>query len=136
MKYLLDANACIRYLNGQSDGIRRMLETLSYGEAVLCSVVRAELLYGALKSAQPQRNAERLVHFFRGFPCLPFDEPASDAYAELRLRLERVGTPVGPNDLLIAAVALARQLTLVTHNTREFGRIEGLSVQDWEASPA
>lgn len=136
MKYLLDTNACIRYLNGQSDGIRRMLEALSHGEAVLCSVVRAELLYGALKSAQPERNAERLAHFFRGFPCLPFDEAASDAYAEIRLRLEKVGKPVGPNDLLIAAIARASRLTLVTHNAREFGRIEGLALEDWESPTA
>lgn len=135
MKYLLDTNACIRYLNGQSDGIRRTLEALSYGEATLCAVVRAELLYGALKSAQPKRNLERLAGFFKGFPSLPFDKAASDAHAEIRVRLESVGKPVGAHDLLIAAIALANRLTLVTHNTREFGRIEGLALEDWE-SPA
>jgi tRNA(fMet)-specific endonuclease VapC len=136
MKYLLDTNACIRYLNGQSHGIRRKLETLSQGQVGLCSVVRAELLYGALKSAQPERNAERLAHFFTGFPCLPFDETASEAYPRIRLQLEKAGTPIGPNDLFIAAVALASQLTLVTHNTREFDRVEGLTIEDWEAPAA
>jgi tRNA(fMet)-specific endonuclease VapC len=73
MKYLLDTNVCIRYLNGQSDEIRQMLEGASPGQVALCSIVRAELLYGALKSAQPKNNAGRLAHFFRGFPCLPFN---------------------------------------------------------------
>lgn len=134
MKYLLDTNACIRYLNGQSDGIRRVLEQLSPGEASLCSVVRAELLYGVLKSAQPARNTERLVQFLKGFRCLPFDDAASDAYARIRVGLEKTGKPIGPNDLLIAATAVAYDLILVTHNTKEFGRVEGLVIEDWEAS--
>jgi tRNA(fMet)-specific endonuclease VapC len=69
-------------------------------------------------------------------PCLPFDEAASEAYARIRAQLERGGRPVGPNDLLIAATAVANRLILVTHNTREFGRIEGLDVEDWEAAHA
>jgi len=136
MKYLLDTNVCIRYLNGRSERVRERLEASSPDEIALCSVVRAELLYGVLKSAQPQRNANRLARFLGGFPCLPFDEVASATYAEIRFRLETIGKPVGPNDLMIAAIAVANRLALVTHNTREFGRIEGLTVEDWEASPA
>jgi len=136
MKYLLDTNACIRYLNGRSDRIRQRLDALPPGQAALCSVVRAELLYGALKSAHPEKNVERLAYFLRGFPCLPFNEPASEAYAEIRVRLERTGKPIGANDLLIAATAAANRLILVTHNTAEFGRIKGLDVEDWEASAA
>ncbi len=136
MKYLLDTNVCIRYLNGQSANIEQMLTRLSPGQVALCSIVRAELLYGALKSAQPKRNTERLAYFFGGFPCLPFDDRASDAYAIIRLELEKAGRPVGPNDLLIAATAIANRLVLVTHNTQEFGRIEGLAVEDWEAPAA
>jgi tRNA(fMet)-specific endonuclease VapC len=136
MKYLLDTNACIRYVNGQSDGIRQILDGLSAGQVALCSIVRAELLYGALKSAQPNKNAERLAYFFRGFPCLPFNEAASEAYAGIRVQLEKAGKPVGPTDLLIAAIALANQLVLVTHNSKEFGRIEGLAVEDWEVPAA
>ena len=134
MKYLLDTNVCIRYLNAQSANIEHMLTTLSPREVALCSIVRAELLYGALKSAQPKRNAERLAYFFSGFPCLPFDDRASDIYADVRLRLEKAGKPIGPNDLLIGATAIANGLVLVTHNTQEFGRIEGLVVEDWEAA--
>jgi tRNA(fMet)-specific endonuclease VapC len=132
MKYLLDTNVCIRYLNGQSPSIERILTRLSPGQVALCSIVRAELLYGALKSAQPKRNTERLAYFFRGFPCLPFEDRASEVYAEIRLQLEKAGKPVGPNDLLIAATAVAYRLVLVTHNIQEFGRIEGLVVEDWE----
>ncbi len=136
MRYLLDTNVCIRYLNGQSDGIRRMLQRSSHSQVALCSIVRAELLYGVLKSAQPRKNMDRLARFFRGFPCLPFDEAASEAYAGIRVQLERSGKPIGPNDLLVAAIALANESVLVTHNTGEFGRIEGLALEDWEASPA
>ncbi len=136
MKYLLDTNVCIRYLNAQSANIEQMLIGLSPGQVALCSIVRAELLYGALKSAQPKRNTERLTYFFSGFPCLPFDDRASEVYAEIRLQLEKSGKPVGPNDLLIAATAIANRLVLVTHNTQEFGRIEGLVVEDWEAPTA
>ena len=94
MRYLLDTNVCIHYLNGRSDGVRRVLEGLSFGEVALCSIVRAELLYGALKSARPQKNMERLTYFFKGFPCLPLDEPASDASARIRLQLEKAGGPL------------------------------------------
>jgi tRNA(fMet)-specific endonuclease VapC len=133
MRYLLDTNVCIKYLNGQSDRICYKLEATPPGQAALCSVVRAELLYGALKSAQPERNAERLAYFFKGFPCLPFEERASEAYAKIRSQLEKSGTPIGPNDLLIVAIAVANQLTLITHNTKEFGRIDELDMEDWEA---
>lgn len=132
MKYLLDTNVCIRYLNGQSDNIRRKLEGISPGQVVLCSIVRAELLYGAMKSAQPQKNTTRLAYFLKGFTCLSFDEAASDAYARIRLHLEKTGEPIGPNDSLIAAIAVANKVTLVTHNTREFCRIEALALEDWE----
>lgn len=136
MTYLLDTNVCIRYLNGQSQSVRRKVEASSPNQLALCSIVRAELLYGAFRSTQPERNTERLNRFFRGLPCLPFDEAASEAYARIRAQLERGGRPVGPNDLLIAATAVANRLILVTHNTREFGRIEGLDVEDWEAAHA
>lgn len=134
MRYLLDTNVCIRYLNGRSEEVRRRTEALLPGKIALCSVVRAELLYGALKSAQPERNLERLAYFFKGFACLPFDEAASDASARVRLQLEKGGRPIGPYDLLIAATAIANHLILVTNNTREFSRVDGLTLEDWETS--
>jgi tRNA(fMet)-specific endonuclease VapC len=132
MKYLLDTNVCIRYLNGQSDGLRHCLESKRSGEIALCSIVKAELLYGVVKSAKPEKNLERLSYFLRGFQSLPFDDNSSEVYAKVRADLERAGTPIGPNDLLIAATAMANQLILVTHNTKEFGRVAGLSFEDWQ----
>jgi tRNA(fMet)-specific endonuclease VapC len=133
MKYLLDTNVCIRYLNGQSDDFRHRLESKLPEEIVLCSVVKAELLYGVVKSAKPEKNLERLSYFLMGFQSLPFDDNSAQVYAEVRAELERAGKPIGPNDLLIASIALANQLILVTHNTREFSRIKGLSLEDWQA---
>jgi tRNA(fMet)-specific endonuclease VapC len=98
----------------------------------LCSVVKAELIYGAVKSARPQRNLSRLNPFFSRFASFPFDDAAAAAYGEIRARLERAGTPIGPNDLCIAAIATASGLTLVSHNSDEFSRVEGLQLTDWE----
>jgi tRNA(fMet)-specific endonuclease VapC len=132
MSFLLDANACIKYLNGRSERIRQRLEAVQPRDVVLCSVVKAELVYGALKSARTAENLARIEDFASRFVSFPFDDAAAAAYGEVRARLERQGTPIGPNDLLIAAIALTRGATLVTHNTREFGRIKELRLEDWE----
>jgi tRNA(fMet)-specific endonuclease VapC len=132
MTYLLDTNTCIRFLNGTSDSIRQRIEALSARDIALCSVVKAELIYGAVKSARPQRNLSRLNPFFSRFASVPFDDAAAAAYGEIRARLERAGTPIGPNDLCIAAIASASGLTLVSHNLDEFSRVEGLQLTDWE----
>lgn len=132
MTYLLDANTCIQFLNGRSENVRTRLESEHPEDIFLCSVVKAELLYGAFKSARPVENLDRLRFFFRRFISLPFDDTATEAYGNLRARLERIGTLIGPNDLFIAAIALSRGVTLVTNNTREFSRVEGLHLEDWE----
>ena len=74
MTYLLDANTCIKFLNGQSDSVRRRFESLSTSDLSLCSIVKAELLYGAMKSARPQANLEKLHLFFGRFVSFPFDD--------------------------------------------------------------
>jgi tRNA(fMet)-specific endonuclease VapC len=132
MIYLLDANSCIKLLNGRSENIRRRLESERPEDIVLCSVVKAELLFGAFKSARRAENLDRLRPFFRRFVSLPFDDTAAETYGEIRAHLERAGTLIGPNDLLIAAIALSQDLTLVTNNTREFRRVERLHLEDWE----
>jgi len=132
MIYLLDTNTCIRFLNGTSEPIRHRIEILAARDIALCSVVKAELVYGALKSERPERNLSRLQLFFSRFVSLPFDDAAAEAYGEIRARLERAGTPIGPNDLCIAAIATTNGLTLVSHNSNEFGRVKGLQLQDWE----
>lgn len=132
MSYLLDTNACIQYLNGRSERIRKHFESTSPEDILQCSVVKAELIYGALKSAKPQENLTRLNVFFGRFPSLPFDDYAAEIYGQIRWQLQKEGKPIGPNDLMIAAIAIAHDATLVTHNTKEFSRVEGLSYEDWE----
>ena len=132
MKYLLDTNACIRYLNGRSESLRRQLSAKNPDDIVLCSVVKAELSYGARKSQHPQRSLKKQQQFVNYFVSLPFDDKAAEVYGQIRAELERAGTPIGPNDLMIAAIAFANDVTLVTHNTREFRRIKGLKIEDWE----
>ncbi len=132
MTYLLDTNTCIQFLNGRSASIRQRFESLSVADLSLCSIVKAELFYGAIKSARSETNIAKLVHFFQRFPSLPFDDSAAEVYGRIRTRLELQGNPISPNDLLIASIALANRQILVTHNVREFGRIEELTVEDWE----
>jgi tRNA(fMet)-specific endonuclease VapC len=134
MTYMLDTNACIRYLNGRAPSIRERLESLEPEDVVVCAVVKAELFYGANRSQNPQRSLERQKHFLQPFLSLPFDDAAATAYAQIRADLAAKGTPIGPNDLLIAAIAVANDVTLVTHNVREFSRVLDLKIEDWEAS--
>ena len=133
MRYLLDTNVCIRYLNGQSQAIKTRLERSDPLSVSLCSVVKAELLFGAAKSRASQQTRSRLDRFLQPFESLPFDDRAANQYARIRAQLERHGTPIGPNDLMIAAIALAHDAIFVTANSREFARVEGLQWEDWEA---
>jgi tRNA(fMet)-specific endonuclease VapC len=102
------------------------------GEDAVCTsiVVAAELRYGAVKAGS-KRLSDRIELILSALEVLPLDVPADREYALLRHRLARRGTPVGPNDLLIAAQALALDLTVVTANIREFSRIEGLKIENW-----
>ncbi|MCU0477095.1 MAG: type II toxin-antitoxin system VapC family toxin [Anaerolineae bacterium] len=132
MLYLLDTNTCIRYLNQRSASIiRRFMETPET-EIVLCSVVRAELFTGALKSQYPERNLAVQQEFVNRFRSLPFDGTCELFYAQIRADLEKAGRIIGSNDLLIASIALANRLTVVSHNIREFSRVKNLSLIDWE----
>ena len=99
----------------------------------LSSVVKAELLYGARKSTRMAENLRLLERFFDTIASLPFDDRCAEEYGLLRDELDRAGTPIGPNDLLIAATARAHRATLVTHNVREFSRVAELRIEDWES---
>jgi len=132
MTYLLDTNVCIRYLNGRVPAIRERLEALRPSDVTLCSVVKAELLAGAQKSQHPEKALANVQKFLAPFRSLPFDDAAAEVYGIIRADLERRGMPIGPYDLQIASIALAYDLVLVTHNIREFGRVVGLRVEDWE----
>lgn len=132
MKYLLDTNVCIKYLNGQSDKIVRKLSALHPEDVVICSIVRAELYAGAYKSSSFQKTHKRLRSFIDIFPSLPFDDAASEIYGRIRAGLEKIGKPIGPYDMQIASIAIQHKLIMVTHNKKEFSRIKGLKLEDWE----
>jgi len=130
--YLLDTNACIRFLDLRTTGVRKRLNRMKDRDIAVCSVVKAELYAGAWGSANPKRNLATQNQFLGRFRSLPFDDRAAQVSGQVHARLAALGTPISPNDLFIAAIALANGLTLVTHNTREFGRVDGLTVDDWE----
>jgi tRNA(fMet)-specific endonuclease VapC len=131
--FLLDTNTCIRILSGSSPKVAARLQATSPVDVRLCAVVKAELLYGARHSRRVDENLSLLWRFFAPLVSLPFDDRCAEEAAFIRLDLGRSGRPIGPNDLLIAATARAHDLVLVTHNTREFARVPGLRVEDWEA---
>ena len=133
MMYLLDTNVCVRYLNGRSVAIRRRLEAIDLEEIAVCAIVKAELFYGAMRSNNPDQTLARQERFLRVFESLPFDDRAASISGRIRAQLAAAGTPIGPYDMQIAAIAIANNLTLVTHNVREFSRVEGLQIEDWEA---
>jgi tRNA(fMet)-specific endonuclease VapC len=135
MPYLLDTNACISYLRRADSPIRQHLARHNAADIVVCSVVYAELWYGTLRNANPARAQAQLASFLANFVSLPLDDPAAEIAATVRADLAAKGTPIGPHDLLIAAIDLANDLTLVTRNTREFGRVAGLRLEDWESTP-
>ena len=131
--YLLDTNACIRILNGTSPPLIEHLRAVPRSLVRLSSVVKAELLYGARKSTRMAENLRLLERFFDTIASLPFDDSCAEDYGLLRDELDRAGTPIGPNDLLIAATARAHSAILVTHNVREFSRVAELRIEDWES---
>ena len=133
MKYLLDTNTCIRYLNGNGTGVLEHLQNTPMAEIALCSVVKAELFFGAAKSVNPEKTLAKQRAFLDLLISFPFDDLAAEKYSVIRAHLERQGTPIGPNDLMIASIAVSRNLILVTHNTREFSRVPNLQIEDWES---
>jgi tRNA(fMet)-specific endonuclease VapC len=132
MIYLLDTNTCIQYLNGRIPQLRTKFLSVTDEDIAVCSIIKAEMFAGAAKSQFPERSREKQLDFLNRFFSLPFDDAAATEYGTLRAHLERQGTPISANDMLIAAIALANNLILVTHNTTEFTRLPGLKFEDWE----
>ncbi len=130
MRYLVDTNVCIAWLKGER-AVRDAWLELPEDAMLLSSVVRAELLFGARHSQHVSANLKRLEALFAALEPAPFDDRAADQYGLIRAQLTAVGRPIGPNDLLIAATALAVDATLVTRNAREFSRVPGLRVDVW-----
>jgi tRNA(fMet)-specific endonuclease VapC len=131
MKYFLDTNVCVDYLGGRYPKVVTRLQRSSPADLGLSAVVVAELRYGADRSARPKENHARIDVLADEIPVIDFDLEAAAAYGRVRSRLEAKGTPIGPNDMLIAAQAISRNLVVVTDNVREFRRVRGLKVENW-----
>ena len=127
--FVLDTNAVVHYFKGRGRVAERLLSTPP-GDVALPSVVVFELLVGVLRSDEVGKRREQLELFLASVATLPFGY-AEAAAAEVRTDLEARGLPIGPFDVLIAGTALAHHATLVTRNTREFGRVGGLNVENW-----
>jgi len=127
---LLDTNICIYHLNNRSERVSNFFKSYKHYEIAICSIVKAELLYGALKSSKPELNLKKVILFMDNLFSFPFDDIAAEVYAKLRSDLEKTGKSIGPNDLIIASIAIANDLTLITHNTKEFNRVQGLKFLD------
>ncbi|MCB1673453.1 MAG: type II toxin-antitoxin system VapC family toxin [Pseudomonadales bacterium] len=128
--YLLDTNACIAILKG-NPVILNHVRRVGLQQLYLCTPVKAELWFGACKSVKVIENQQKLESFFIDIPSLAFDDHVFKTLAELRMDLFAKGTPIGPYDMQIAAIALIYDLTIVTHNLREFERVPNLRIEDW-----
>jgi tRNA(fMet)-specific endonuclease VapC len=128
--YYLDANICIYFLKGKYPSLHAKLSAIHPDKIKIPAIVEAEILVSVEKGAKGiARDAWN--KFFEAFEIVSFDEAAARQYAIIRAYLETKGTPIGPNDLIIAASVLANNGILITHNTSEFKRISYLSIEDW-----
>ncbi|MHB1544631.1 MAG: type II toxin-antitoxin system tRNA(fMet)-specific endonuclease VapC [Gammaproteobacteria bacterium] len=130
-RYLLDTNICIYWLNTRHPRIVERLDAVPEGTLGMSVVTWGELQFGAAKSRQPRAVQRNLNALAEAVPPLALSLGVAQRYGELRATLERKGTPIGANDLWIAAHALAEDCTLVTNNTREFKRVPKLKVENW-----
>jgi tRNA(fMet)-specific endonuclease VapC len=131
IRYLLDSDICIDLLKGRNALLDARLARCVPGEVGVAAITIFELSYGAHKSLRVMQNRAALAAFFLPLVSVPCDEQAAILAGELRVLLERAGTPIGPNDLLIAAQAVALGVSLVTNNEREFRRVPGLQIENW-----
>lgn len=131
MKYMLDTNICIFAIKQKAPALIRKLIAHDPEDICISSITYAELMYGVEKSQYVERNRLAMLLFLSPIEILDFDHTAAEEYGKIRADLERKGTPIGPMDQLIAGHAKAKELVLVTNNTKEFLRVEGLQVEDW-----
>jgi len=130
--YLLDTNICIFLKNGKPPQVLEKLKAVIGQPLFISNITVAELQFGVYNSLYPERNRISLLEFLAPFQLLDFDDTDAEQYGRIRKNLKDRGMLIGPMDLLIAAQALAKQLTLVTNNTAEFKRINGLQLEDWK----
>lgn len=130
MKYMLDTNMCIYAQKNNPQVIEKIKNNFQYG-VTISSITLAELEFGVQASANVEKNTIALYKFLSIVEILDFDSSAAIEYGKIRADLKKKGTPIGNMDMLIAAHAKSEDLIVVTHNTREFERVEGLQIEDW-----
>lgn len=133
MRYLIDTNICIYVINNRPPEVRRIFEGHSSSESAVSVITMLELKVGAHKSQLPLSRLDLIDRFASPMTHLPFTDDDAAVAAELRAGLERRGTPIGPYDLLVAAQALNRNLTIITSNETVFRRVPGLKLDNWIA---
>lgn len=131
VQYLLDTNICIYIAKEQPVSVLKKFKTLQVGTVAMSAITFGELTYGVEKSQHPKKNKLILDTITQIIPALPLSDVAAKAYGKIRRELEKRGTPIGNNDLWIAAHALTLNLTLVTNNTKEFKRVAKLKIDNW-----
>ena len=132
MKYLLDTDICI-YALKQNERVLEKLLAHRRSEVAVSVITEAELRAGAAKSTSASKTLRLVENFLRPLTRIDFLSEDAVAYAGVRAKLERAGTPIGPYDTLLAAQAVARKLVMVSNNEREFSRVAGLRVENWSA---
>jgi len=131
LKYLLDTNICIYIAKQKPVAVMKKFEELEVGEIAMSVITYGELLYGAGKSHSPVRAQSKLIELVTLVPALGLNEDVAKHYGDIRVSLEKIGKPIGNNDLWIASHARAMKLVLVTNNTREFNRVPDLEIENW-----
>jgi len=131
MKLMLDTNICIYIIKQKPAPVLKRFLEYQLGDIGISAITLSELRFGVSKSLHREKNAEALGEFIIPLEIVAFEEEAAVAYGDIRAALEKAGTPIGAMDMLIAAHAISRGVSLVTNNTREFSRISGLTLADW-----
>ncbi|KSV70248.1 pirin [Sinorhizobium sp. Sb3] len=134
LKYMLDTNICIFTVKNRPQQVREAFNR-HHGQLCISSISLMELIYGAERSAMPERNLSVIEGFSARLEVLNYDQAAATHTGQLRAELARSGTPIGPYDQLIAGHARSQGLILVTNNRREFDLVPGLRVEDWTTAP-
>lgn len=130
IKYLLDTNILIYTIKNRPHVVRETFNR-HYGQLAVSTITVGELVYGAEKSAYPERNLADIESMLARVEVLPFDEAAAHHCGQIRAELYRLGTPIGPYDMMLAGQARSAGLILVSNNTKEFERVEGLRLENW-----
>jgi tRNA(fMet)-specific endonuclease VapC len=128
---MLDTDICTYIIKHRPELVARRFRKIPREELCISAITYAELMNGAKKSVQTERNIAKLTELAQELRVLPFDVDAATVYGDVRSQLELRGQVIGANDLLIAAHGLQRGLILVTNNEKEFRRVEGLRFENW-----